>query len=177
MSIYERFSEKELEILRTRAKRVANTGQTHQQEDLITALIIRTNDEVYALPVDAVTGVYEDVFISPLPCVPAFVAGVANLRGHLIPVLDLATLLDIPGAGTQEKSSTVVVAAGRDFSVALLVDKVNEVSIVTGSEIQPFPNTLDLPHPNYVKGVMADGTIFLELENILNDPSLIVDQL
>ena len=174
MSIYEKFSEKELEILKARAKRISATIQTDQQEELHTALIVQTRKEIYALPVEFITGVYEEIPVAPLPCVPAFVAGVSNVRGHLIPVMNLGTLLDIPDTDAPE--DTLVIATGKDFSVGLLVEKVSEVSILKGSEIQSLPTTLDLPHPTYVKGVMADGMIFLDLETILNDPSIIVDQ-
>lgn len=174
MSIYEQFSEKELEILKARAKRISATVQGDQQEDLHTALIVHTRKEIYALPVDLITGVYEEISVSPLPCVPAFVAGVANVRGHLIPVMNLGILLDVPDTGTPE--DTLVIATGKDFSVGLLVERVSEVSILKGSEIQAIPTTMDLPHPAYVKGVMADGLIFLDLDNILNDPAIIVDQ-
>src|SRR5882724_2626146 len=96
MSIYEHFSQQELEILWARAERAAYAAQKSDAETLITALQITPGGESYALPVELLHGVYEGIEVMAVPCTPPFIAGVANVRGRILPVLDLATVLGAP---------------------------------------------------------------------------------
>ena len=94
MSIFEHFSEEEREILRIRAERAANAVRESAQEAVFSALEVTIQSQSYALPIEVLTTVYENVAVVPVPCVPSFVAGIANIRGRILPVFDLAVLLD-----------------------------------------------------------------------------------
>src|SRR5215216_5720695 len=97
MSIHEHFTERELKILQARAERAASAAQRDDVEKTeIRALQCTLGSESYALPVEFVRAVYENVTVVPVPCTPRFVAGIANIRGRIMPVLDLATLLNVP---------------------------------------------------------------------------------
>src|SRR5690349_8965626 len=97
IGIYERFSESDLAILRTRAERIATPIQSDSIEESITVLSVKVRAESFALPMDAISAVYDNVQITPVPNVPPFALGIANVRGHIIVVLDLGTILGVPG--------------------------------------------------------------------------------
>lgn len=173
MNIYKHFSETELELLRARAMRTAGATDGEQDEDVVTALLVTLRDEVYAVPITTITYVEDSIPVIPVPCVPPFVAGIANMRGHIIPVLDLAELLGIPGNTTN--ANILVRAANDEMSVAFRVETVGEVITLSLSDMDPIPDILDVAKTDYLTGTFPDGVILLNMEAILNDPALEVD--
>jgi purine-binding chemotaxis protein CheW len=169
MSFYDHFSEDEIAILRARAERIASTQQT-KESDAFSALVVRVGGEAYALPMDSLTAVYEGYTIVPLPCVPSFVAGIVNIRGQVLPVMDLATLLGVPCQATKR---SLLIISNTEFSLGLSVEAVGDVITILTSIMQSVPAVLN--HV-YLRGVLPDGTALLDLDAILNDPALIVDE-
>ncbi len=95
--------------------------------------------------------------ITRVPGTPAFVRGVINLRGRVIPVVDLRTKFGM--APTEPTDQTVIIvvqfaAASGDLTIGILVDEVLEVLDVAGDQIEPPPSlgsgTFD---PGYLLGV------------------------
>ena len=170
MSFYDHFSENEIAILRARAERIASTQQQTNEGDIFSALAVKVSGETYALPMDALTAVYEGYTIVPLPCVPSFVAGIVNVRGQVLPVVDLAILLGVPGEAVKR---SLLIISNDEFSLGLSVEAVGDVITILTSTLQPVPTALN--HV-YLRAVLPNGTSLLDLEAILNDPSLIVDQ-
>ncbi|MEO8394295.1 MAG: chemotaxis protein CheW [Chloroflexota bacterium] len=95
---------------------------------------------------------------------------IANIRGQIAPVFDLAVLLSAPGASTPQ---VLIVAAHDDLSMAFYVDAVGDAETILTTELQPFPGMLN---GAYLRGVLPNGTALLNVEAILNDPTLIVDE-
>src|SRR5437868_7031275 len=117
-SIYQQFSEADLKILRARAERAARLTQSQTQGELLTVLSIQVGGEHYALPIESISSVYEGQSITKVPCLPPGVAGIANIRGRIVLVLDLKALLNIAG---EAKETTVLVALNDDdLDIALL---------------------------------------------------------
>jgi purine-binding chemotaxis protein CheW len=175
MSIYDRFSQREREILKARAERVASEMRGQQQSDAQTALLISVQGETYALPIESITVVHEGIVVEPMPCVPAFVSGIANVRGHILPVINLATLLGINTPPIDGPTSLIVVG-NDDMSVALYVEQIGEVAALPLDRIAPIPASFSIDRTHHLQGVLPDGTILLDVEAILNDPGLIVDE-
>lgn len=173
MSIFDGFSAKELDILRARAQRVAQAAHEEAPQDLLTALTVMVGEERYALPVEAIANVYEDVMTTPIPCAPAYVAGVANIRGHIIVALDLAALLGVPHEAEGERATLAVLADG-ELKAAFQVGSLLGVESLPTGELASIPANVALRHAGYVQGVLPDGTVLLNVDAILNDPELIV---
>jgi purine-binding chemotaxis protein CheW len=89
-----------------------------------------------------------------LPHSPTFVRGVINLRGAVLPIVDLAARLGL--AFTQPTSRHVIIVAqvGRQI-VGLLVDGVSEILTVTPEMIQPTPDVASEVARTFVRGVLA----------------------
>ena len=171
MSFYDHFSGEELAILRARAERIANTQNEVQQGNVVSALVIKVGDETYGLPMEMLTAVYTNHTIIPVPCVPTFVAGIANIRGEIMPVFDLAVLLKVAGGDTRR---ALIVASSEENSIAFCVEAVGEAKTVQLSELQAVPPMLN---DVYLQGISTDGMAMLNVEAIINDPALIVDDL
>jgi purine-binding chemotaxis protein CheW len=169
------FTREEWEILQLRAERVAAPLQEDDRAGYLTALIAVLRQEKYALPLDTITAVYERVVIVPVPCVPNFVAGIANVRGHILTVLDLAALLGLESSNNSAESAMLVTEAD-DGSIGFRVEAIGEVVELPMSQVNPVPTNMNIAQAEYLQGIFPDGTALLNLKAILNDSRLIIDE-
>ena len=174
MRLQDLFSLEELNLLQQRAERVAAPLQEEAGAEHMTALVIILHSERYALMLDAITIVYHNVAIVPVPCVPDFVAGIANVRGHLISVLDLAAVLGLE-CGKELAEAALVVAEAGDTRIGFRVETIGEVVELSMSQLNPVPNDINLAQPAYLQGLFPDGTALLNMRAILEVPRLVVD--
>jgi chemotaxis signal transduction protein len=168
MRLYENFSEQELVILRTRAERIASPIQSDKTEESVTILSVNIHGESFALPMDAVSAVYDNVQITPVPNVPPFALGITNIRGHVIFVLDLGLILGIPGIRSADGKWAIVVLDG-DLGIAFQADSIQGIeSLATGHLTKDIPN-LALAQNDYLQGLSPDGKALLNVQSILDD--------
>ncbi len=170
MSFYDHFSEEEVAILRSRAARIARTQNEVKPGEMLTALVIQAGGELYALPIEVLVAVYVEHSIIPVPCVPSYVAGVANIRGQVLTVLDLAILLNVSG-GTARHA--LVVASDRETSIAFCAESVGETITFPNGDMQPVPAALN---GDYLQGVLPGGIALLNLKALFDDEALTVDE-
>ena len=94
---------------------------------------------------------------TPLPHAPPFVRGVINLRGQVLPVVDLAARLGFESAETVARQVIIVAHVGGDL-VGLMVDAVSDILTVTDDVIQPTPDLASEATKTLVRGLIAiDG--------------------
>lgn len=118
----------------------AKTLLAHLQGKYLT---FRLGDEEYGLDILKVREIIGIMDITRLPRTPAFVKGVINLRGKVIPVIDLRLRFGLPEKEYDERSCTIVVEAREGDVVVLLgviVDSVSEVVHVTLDDLEPTPH-------------------------------------
>ena len=105
-------------------------------------LTVCLDHESYALAVLKVREIIRMQKITPVPQMPEFVKGVINLRGRVIPIIDLRVKFGLK-AEFAERTCIVVVQvklpAGQSVQMGLIVDSVEEVVTLNGSEIEPTP--------------------------------------
>ncbi len=113
--------------------------------------VITIGGEVFAIDLRHVREVFEVEAVTPVPGMPAALAGVANLRGVIIPMVDLRGILGVPGMGRPQPYAVVVRHGSQQIGV--LVDQVPEIKQVTqgdflaaagrlGQEATPFVNSV-----------------------------------
>jgi purine-binding chemotaxis protein CheW len=114
----------------------------------------------YALPAGDVRELLRAVRITPLPHAPAVVEGLLNLRGELLPVLDMRRRFRLP-ARPMSASDHLVVARAGPRSVALRVDRVESLLSLEPGLLDPAPSAL--PGVGYVAGALKlpDGLVLL----------------
>ena len=101
--------------------------------------------------------------ISRLPDTPAYIKGVINLRGKIIPVIDMRLKFNKQPEEYTDRTCVIVVDVG-DRSVGLIVDRVTEVLRIEQSDIVPPPEQ-SIDPGSYIKGIgKADGQVKLLLD-------------
>jgi len=132
------------------------------------------HDELYALRVERVREVIRVQRITRVPQAPAHVRGVHNLRGAILPVLEVRTRLGLPPAEIGPRSR-IVVAESRHRRIGLLVDAVQQVIRVPETAVEPPPPEVRHRLSEYVIGVVpAHGrlALLLSLDKLLVLPEL-----
>lgn len=131
-------------------------------------LTVVLDNEAYGLAVLKVREIIRLQKITPVPQMPAFVKGVINLRGRVIPIVDLRVKFGLR-AEFGERTCVVVVqvATGQDPAVqmGLIVDSVEEVATLTGEEIEPTPEF----------GARVDTTYLLGMAKIKGQVKTLLD--
>jgi purine-binding chemotaxis protein CheW len=94
---------------------------------------------------------------TPVPRSPREMLGVMNLRGLVIPVIDLATKLGMPATAPNERSA-IVVAEIHTMIVGFLVDQVSDILTVDGSQIQPIPDVVTAFNGSFSDGIITHDT-------------------
>jgi purine-binding chemotaxis protein CheW len=75
---------------------------------------------------------------TPLPHAPQYMKGVINLRGTVLPVMDLGSRLGLP-AREQTERNVIIVVMFEDVMTGLLVDAVSDIAALTSDDLQPPP--------------------------------------
>ena len=113
--------------------------------------------------------------ITPVPRTPEFVKGVINLRGKVIPVLDLRARFGMPSVDYTEKTCIIVVEiAGLSGTVStgIVVDSVSEVLNIKGEDIADAPSFGTQMDTEYILGMAKMGKgvkILLDIEKVLTN--------
>lgn len=163
-------------VLRERARILAQPpARALPAHELVELVEFRLADERYALETAHLQEVRPLRDLTPLPCTPAFVRGLVNLRGRLLAVIDLKKFFDLPEPGLTDLHQ-VLVLRGADIELGLLADTVESVFTLPRAALQPGLPTLHGIRADYLLGVTATGLVVLDATRILADPRLVVDE-
>lgn len=163
-------------VLRERARALARSPQRDiSAETSLELLEFRLAKECYALETRHVSEVLPLIELTPLPCTPPFVRGIVNVRGRILPVLDIKQFFDLPDQGLTDLHCIILVQ-GNDLEFGLLADVIVGVRTLAADSLQPAPPTLTGIRAEYLKGVSAERLVVLDLERLLADPKIIVQE-
>jgi purine-binding chemotaxis protein CheW len=134
--------------------------------------------EEYALPITKVQEINRIVAITKLPQTPDFMEGIINLRGRIIPVIDLRKRFALAMADYTDDSRIIVVEIG-GRTVGVIVDAVTEVVTLQSDRIEPPPTAFAI-ESQYIQGVGKldnrllilldlDRTLSTNEENVLKE--------
>lgn len=138
--------------------------------DVLQFVGFRIGQQAYALPIGAVREIVRPPEITAVPQSADEVAGVMNLRGHILPVIDLRKLFQ-QASETTPKSRVLVMSLETKL-VGLLVDSASEVLKIDSTEIEPGTKLLGDYHESYVTGVAKYGGRLV----VLLDPNKLLPQ-
>lgn len=102
--------------------------------------------------------------VTPVRHAPAEVAGIVNLRGKIVTILDLGLRLGLPAA-TPGRDARVFIIEDRNEFVGLLVDRVDEVVETDGAEWAPLPSNMSFLQARFFQGVCRIGDRVIALLN------------
>lgn len=144
-------------------------GGEGKEETLETWVTFRLEGETFGLPVTHVQEILRVSGITRVPHAPHPVRGIANMRGRVLPVVDLRVRLGLSEAPVDEHSRILVVTS-RGRLMGLLVDAVRQVVRIAPSSVQPPPPDVMTEKSEYILGVVHLGeelTILLEVDRAL----------
>lgn len=113
--------------------------------------------------------------LTPVPCTPPFVAGVINVRGRIVSVLDIKRFFDLPQRGLTDLNR-VIILQDRGMEFGILADAVCGVRSVPLAELQPTLPTLTGVREEYLKGVTGERLVLLDGGKLLNDRNIVVHE-
>jgi purine-binding chemotaxis protein CheW len=163
-------------ILRARAKEISR--HKIKQDDMAESLSVvefLLIPERYGIESKYVSEVLSLREMTPIPGTPAFVAGVMNVRGKIVSILNLKLLFNLKERGITELNKIILVRMDRmEFGI---------VTDAIAGTLKVYPNTLSAPPANlhginaeYIQGITPDGIILLNGENLLTNKTIIVNQ-
>jgi purine-binding chemotaxis protein CheW len=165
----------ERRILRDRARVLALAPVTPPTDsELIQVLRFLLGAESYAVEARHVREVLPLPRVAPLPCVPSFVRGIINVRGRIISLLDLKTILGLPDSGLP--SSGVIILQSPSMEFGLLADEIQGLAAIPLSSLQAALPTLTGARAEYLKGVTAEGVVLLDAGKLLSNKKLVIDE-
>ncbi|MES1199516.1 MAG: chemotaxis protein CheW [Pseudomonadota bacterium] len=135
----------------------------------IELISFRIDSQEFCLDIMAVREIRGWTPATPLPHSPSFVRGVINLRGAVLPIIDLKARLGLGAAEASARSVIIVVHIGQRL-VGLLVDAVSEILAADPSTVQPTPNVGCNVVSTFVRGIIAtEGRMisWVNLDDIL----------
>ncbi len=102
--------------------------------------------------------------ITPVPDAPSLVTGVVNLRGEVVTVVDLRTILELPATEVTPRTRLMIVQSDEE-AIGLLVDSVSDVATVLGSDEEPLPANVGGIDSRYFTGVYrVDSELLVVLD-------------
>ena len=132
-------------------------------------------DERYAIDILDVKEIVEIAQMTRVPMTPDYIRGVINLRGSVVPVIDLAVRLGKEGSQVTKRSCIVLVeieSRGEWQQVGMLVDEVNEILEIPESHLQPAPDFGTDIRTDFIRAMGRVDDIFLILLEVGNVLSL-----
>jgi len=161
---------------------MAATGNSHE------AATVRANEgkyltlslagERYGIGILEVREIIGRMPITPVPLAPSFLKGVINIRGKVIPVVDLRRKFGMPQTDVTEGTCIIVVQVkgGPDrISMGIVVDAVSEVLNIRASDMEPTPTVGSSLKSDYILGIgKMDGgiEILLDIDRVLSSEEI-----
>ena len=137
----------------------------------IQLVVASITGEEYGIPIMQVQEIIKYPEVTHIPNMPEFVDGVINLRGKIVPIIDLHKRFDL-GSRAKTEDTRIVVSSLGGQAVGLVVDAVSEVIRVAKDSIEPIPPAISRVGLEYLDGVCKTDNrlvILLNLEMILTD--------
>ncbi|MCX7905424.1 MAG: chemotaxis protein CheW [Elusimicrobiales bacterium] len=144
-----------------------NKKDTKRISKYLTFFLDKEEYGIEILKVQEIIGIMP---ITTVPGMPAYIKGVINLRGRIIPVIDLRLKLSMEGAKFTDETCFIVVRS-KNVSVGIIIDRVSEVVDISSDEIEDS-STLSLINSEYITGISKNNgkvRIILDIDKIISN--------
>jgi len=150
-----------------------------QPEEEIRICLFKIGEETYAIPVDILTEIIIPQKIFPVPTTPTHVLGVINLRGNIVPIVDIRPALSLP---LQSVPGQIAIIKLGTLMLGIVVNNVLAVLSVTASSIQDLPaeagvqQSAEKNRNRFLRGIIQmDNSVaaLLNIERIIDEIKLV----
>ena len=128
-------------------------------------IAFRVGPQEFCVDIMAVREIRRWTPATPLPHAPAYIRGVVNLRGAVLPVVDLGARLGLPPSEPTHRHAIIVAQVGQQV-IGLLVDAVSDILTVGDEAIQPPPDVASERVRAFVRGLLAIGGRLVSLVSL-----------
>lgn len=155
-------------------------NNVEQAGDASQFLTFKLSGEEFAVPIMQVKEIIEYHGLTVVPMVPEFISGALNLRGSVIPVINLATKLDMPSSEETRRTSVVIMEVQLDDEstvIGVMVDKVLDVIDIPEEDIDSAPSLGTRIRTDFIYGMgklNEDFVIILAVNKILSSEEITV---
>jgi purine-binding chemotaxis protein CheW len=163
-------------ILRARARLLAQEEKGDKQlfESPLEVVEFLLASEHYGIELTHIREIHALSELTPLPGTPAFVMGLANMRGQILSVIDIKKFFGLPEKGLTDLNKVIVVRT-QQMELGILADAVLGVRAIGLSELQTSLPTLTGIREEYLRGITKDPLVVLDVERILCDEKIVVN--
>lgn len=150
---------------------MANIHQKGQQVDRHQYVVFQLGSEEYGVEILKTKDIHRYTKITRVPNAPYFVKGVINIRGEIIPVVDLRNRFGMESAPIQDTTRIITVLVNGNQKIGFLVDNVREVLWIDDNAVEPAPSVSGGIEKDQLIGVGKIGErliVLLDIEKFLS---------
>lgn len=160
----------------TQATATLGPGQASAEvaEDAAQYLTFSVAEERLAMSIDAVQEIIETPLITKVPMTPDYIRGVINLRGNVVPVVDLGARLERGRLTISKRTCIVLVevnASGESYVLGMLVDEVRNILDIPREDVKPAPEFGSEIRTDFIEAMGRVDDVFviiLAIDNVLS---------
>jgi purine-binding chemotaxis protein CheW len=133
-------------------------------------VVFELSNEQFGVEIATVESIIKMQPITKVPHAPAFIEGVTNLRGKVLPVVDLRKRFEMSQRETTKDSRIVVVSIG-EIEMGMVVDGVSEVLTLNDADVEPTPRMVTTIESTFITGIAKVNDrliILLDLAGVLS---------
>jgi purine-binding chemotaxis protein CheW len=149
-------------ILKKRAEMLARRGAADETVDDVEVLICRLGTERYAIETRTLRAVQWVSGATPVPSTPAYVLGIVSVRGEIITLLDLATMIGLTPRPTDSGTCPVLLLGLPGLRCGLVVEEIIGVERLRLDTLQA-----SITGREYTRGLAAGGVVVLDVEQLM----------
>lgn len=147
---------------------MADSSESRVEEQIV---VFTLHDQVYGMDIGSVLEIIRMETVTRVPGTPDFIEGIINLRGKVIPVMDLCSRFNMPPSKISDSTRVIIAEAG-GVTVGMIVDSVSEVLRIPASSIEPPPALIAGSSTEALRGIaLVDDKmiILLDLDKVLGE--------
>lgn len=163
-------------VLEERAATLAKIPGDSQRDTVFKEYVtFHLGEEKYGFDVQLVEEIQLTGGLTKIPCTPDFVVGAVNVRGCILPVLDVKSLFNLPATDSGNAGKIIVISSDK-IRMGILADSVDEVLDIGANEISSQISTLSGATEEFIDGVTNEGVIILDMASLAADKRLIIHE-
>lgn len=163
-------------ILKKRAEKLAESISRPGVKNEIEVIEFTLSGETYAFETVFLKEVFHMKEITPVPLTPAFVKGIINLRGNIISVIDIRVFFDLAG-GAISNYDRVIILQHKDMIFGITADEIRGIKRVSLDNSSSSLPDLNAIRQKYLKAVTSSRVVILDGYKLLNDKSIIINDI
>lgn len=161
-------------ILKARALALAREPVVQKAEPSLDVVVFSLAAEHYGIEISSIREIVPFKELTPVPCTPVFIMGIANIRGKMLAIVDLKKIFPLAEDGIHDRHK-ILILHHRGLEMGILANEILGVRSIPLSRIQGALPTLTGIQERFFRGITTDQVIILDVAKLLSDEKIIVN--